>query len=997
MAMNVAPFFIHSQGERFIVNRKSKFLTQAVWIGVLLLAVSGSAFAQLQSGNVYGVVSDTEGGLLPGVAVTLSGGGAPQIQVTDEIGQFRFLGLDPGTYRIEAALDGFSTVVYETVTVAVGRNTTIEMAMQAAIEDVITVTSESPLLDSRKITSGATLNQTELEKIPTSRDPWSVLQSVPGVKVDRINVGGSESGQQSNYTGPGSDDDDGIWAVDGVVITDMAAIGSSPSYYNFDAFSEMQISTGGSDASAATGGVVMNMVTKRGTNEWRAGGRYIVGDGDWQSSTGFSNSDLGDGSVNGNVQEPFEQLNEIVNVRDWGADVGGPIWKDKLWIWANYGEQNIELLTAGGSPDDTDLETYGAKLNWQVVTANSATVFYNYGDKLKFGRGASPTRTAPTTWNQTGPTDIIKIEDTHIFGSSFFVTGMWSDVGGGFELDPQGGDPGPAIYWDEDFVWQNNFFHHTSDRPQEQYKLDGNYFFNTGELGHELKFGAGYREAVVTASSSMPSQQIVWAWFPIVNIASDTWAEQYTEYTSAYLQDTMTFGDLTINAGLRYDSQDGGVSDAFTAAVPGFEQFIPDNTVEGAPQDFTWEDISPRLGLTYALGEDRSTLLRASYARFAEQLRNSYSGQHSAAGAYRYAYFYYDDLNGDQTITPDEILNFDDGPVFTNGYEQNPGSTLNQTSAGFTAPLTDELILGVEHSLLPELVVGANVTYRNRSKMVDRVRLVNDGSGTDYGYGAPGYRLEQRGDFEATNVQMTLPDGTQETIQVWGFRDGIDDSGNYDVLTNADFEQNFLGGSLTFNKRLSNQWMLRGNISFSDWEWDVPAGSIADPNVYQQGVEQPDIGQIDGGPVLVQSGGSGKAEIYLSSGWSYSLTGMYQIAPERAWGFNLSGALNGREGYDIPYQWQGTAQGISGGTVNILATDAVDRFSLDDLHMLDLRVEKEVAISEFGLTFGLEVFNALNDGTVLQRRTQLNTASADHVTEVVSPRIFRATFRFSFN
>ena len=973
------------------MTKKNKFLLSTAWALALLLAFGGTSFAQLQSGNVYGVISDTQGAALPGVTVTLSGGGAPQVQASDEIGQFRFLGLAPGTYRIEAALDGFSTVVYESVSVAVGRNTTIELAMQAAIEDVITVTSESPLLDSRKITSGATVNQTELEKIPTSRDPWSVLQSVPGVRVDRINVGGSESGQQAQYTGPGSDGDDSVWAVDGVVITDMAAIGSSPSYYNFDAFEEMQVSTGGSDASSATGGVVMNMVTKRGTNEWRAGGRYIVGDGDWQSSTGFSNSDLGDGSINGNVQQPFEQLNEIRNVRDWGADVGGPIWKDHLWIWANYGEQNIELLTAGGAEDDTDLETYGAKINWQVAAPNSATFFYNYGDKLKFGRGAGPTRPAPTTWNQTGPTDIIKIEDTHIFGSSFFLTGMWSDVGGGFELTPVGGDPGPAIYWDEDFVWQNNYFHHTSDRPQEQYKLDGNYFFNTGNLSHELKFGAGYREAKVIASSSFSAGQVVWAWYPVVNIASDTFAETYTEYTSAYIQDTMTVGNLTINAGLRWDEQDGGVADAFTAGVPGFEQFIPDLTVNGAPQAFTWDDITPRLGLTWALGEERKTLLRASYSQFAEQLRNGYSGIHSTAGAYRYAYFYYDDRNGDQTITPDEILNFDDGPVFTNGYEQNTGGTLNQAARNFSAPITDELILGVEHALMPELVIGANVTLRNRSDMVQVDRLINDGSNNDYGFGAPGYRPEQRGDFVGNPVTVTLPGGQTNNIVVWGLQDGLDDSANYDYYRNSDVEQDYFGFSLTFNKRLSNRWMLRGNFTQSDWEWDIPSGAINDPNVYETGSE------IPGGIVVEQSGGSGKSEVFLTQGWSYSVTGMYQIAPDRAWGFNVSGALNGREGYAMPYMYRTSLPNITGSSWDLLASSSADQYTLDDLHMLDLRIEKEVNVADFGLTFGIEAFNVLNDGTVLQRRAQVNTASADHVTEVVSPRMFRATFRFSFN
>ncbi len=102
-----------------------------------------------------------------------------------------------------------------------------------AIEDVIVVTAESPLLDERRVSVGAKVSQTELEKIPTARDPYAILAEAPGVLADRINVGGNESGQQA------------VWSVDGVVITDMAAVGSSPAYYDFDSFEEMQTNTGG--------------------------------------------------------------------------------------------------------------------------------------------------------------------------------------------------------------------------------------------------------------------------------------------------------------------------------------------------------------------------------------------------------------------------------------------------------------------------------------------------------------------------------------------------------------------------------------------------------------------------------------------------------------------------------------------------------------------------------------------------------------------------------
>jgi hypothetical protein len=291
-------------------------------LALALLVASGAAVAQLQTGNLYGTVTDESGSALPGVTITLTGQASPSIQVTDGNGQFRFLGLGPGGYQLKAELEGFSTVEYPNITINIARNTTIEVTLASAVEDVITVTAESPLLDERRISTGATVSQTELEKIPTARDPWAILQSTPGVLTDRQNVGGNESGQQSQYVGPGSGGDQAIWAVDGVVITDMAALGSSPSYYDFDSFEEMQVTTGGSDSTIATGGVVLNMVTKRGTNEWRGTSRYFIADESWQSDINLDEDELGQaGPWNRNAANPngvnqpvLRQGNRIVTV-----------------------------------------------------------------------------------------------------------------------------------------------------------------------------------------------------------------------------------------------------------------------------------------------------------------------------------------------------------------------------------------------------------------------------------------------------------------------------------------------------------------------------------------------------------------------------------------------------------------------------------------------------------------------------------------------------------
>ena len=112
----------------------------------------------------------------------------------------------------------------------------------------------------------------ELQSIPTARDPWVVMQTVPTVYLDRVNVGGAESGQQSNYNAKGAQDTDNTWSIDGVPVTDMGdsisrprhASGSSAFYYDFDSLQEMAITTGGADAQNPTAGVQLNMVLKKG-------------------------------------------------------------------------------------------------------------------------------------------------------------------------------------------------------------------------------------------------------------------------------------------------------------------------------------------------------------------------------------------------------------------------------------------------------------------------------------------------------------------------------------------------------------------------------------------------------------------------------------------------------------------------------------------------------------------------------------------------------------
>jgi hypothetical protein len=771
------------------------FSKRALSLAVLLLLALPAA-GQVQSGNIYGTVLNAEDKTpMPGVTVTLTGTGAPQVQPTDAEGRFRFLGLSPGSYSVKAELEGFSPIEQPDVTVNIGRNSNLEMKIQPAFTGTIVIKgdrSEVPLLDARNPSRGQTVTLTELAKIPSVRDPWAVLQSTPGVLTDRINIGGNESGQQSTYVGPGSGGDQAMWSIDGMVITDMSAIGSSPTYYDFDAFEEMQVVTGGSDASLATGGVVLNMVTKRGTNDWRGSGRYYADDKGSQAKLNLNDSELGKpGPWNGNrAQQSFKQGNRIEQNKEWGAEVGGPVVRDRLWIWGSYSRQNVDLLTVNDFSDKTTLKDWNGKLNAQLTPTNSATAFAFNGDKIKLGRNASPLRPQETTWDQSnfGPSPTgYKAEDTQILGNNFFITGMYSVVNGGFQLAPEGG--AALTFLDFDGKAHNSFLLQQIRRPQKQGKADASSFFNTGSLSHEMKYGAGYRTVEQSSLFSWQAGGLEVALAEDLNmlaIARDGHPKIQTDYTNAYVQDTLAAGNLTANIGLRWDRQGGKNLASTAAANPVFPELLPEVHYAGQDSGFRWSNVTPRLGLSYALGAERKTLLRASYSRFADQLATGFAGFLNPLGAISYRYFLSSN-NGDPTLNPGDL-----GPEIASPSPNVNPFTLeplqsNAVSSNLSAPITDELLLGAEHALLPDFVVGLNLTYRRAHNILEAERLVFD---TDDPYAA-GFlgsvgRPHQRSDYvEGTPVTGIAPDGHPYTVHYWELRPGVSTRNGF-LLTNGD-------------------------------------------------------------------------------------------------------------------------------------------------------------------------------------------------------------------
>lgn len=942
---------------------------------VLALAMTGVAFAQESVGNVYGRVTDDKAEKLPGVTVTLTGPGAEKLQVTDQGGEFRFLGLDPGNYKIEAALEGFGTVVYEAVNVRIGRNTTIELAMNPAIEETITVTTESPLLDERKISQGIQVTALELEKIPTARDPWAVAGQTPGVLMDRINVGGNESGQQSNFIGSGAGTAQNKFMIDGVDITDMSAIGASATYFGFEQFEQMSFTTGGTDVTIETPGVQINMVTKRGTNEWRGSGSYGLADKEYQASSNFSRSELP--AYQQSNQNTLFGGNRIDKIVQYGAELGGFVWKDRIWAWGAYDKSDIQNIVISGQSDDTVLENLAYKINAQITDENSFVYTWNEGDKIKTGRDAGLTRPPETTWNQTGPSPLRKAEDTHVFNSRFFLTLQWSEMKGGFALEPQGGRDAQA-WQDVDGVWHGSYYFYDNKRPSERWKIDGSYFLGTGSASHELKFGYSYRTSEETAVYGAPGNGIVT--FDDSGSGPNKVKGLFmgqgvtgveSEYTGIWLQDTISIDRLTINAGVRYDEQTGANQSSTSPAHEVDPVIVPEIVFPGNEAPYEWKNLSPRVGVTWALGAERKTLLRASYSRFADQLGLALINSINPVVT-RYAYYSGTDLNGNHILDPSEPRTFLPGESF-NFDPSNPSaiSSPNVIDPDLEAMVTDEFLLGFDHSVLPEFVVGVNLTYRETGDYYDRIELYRD-NGT--------LRLLTRDDYFLTRTFTdVLRDGTPFSAAIYDVDPDLENSGGL-FTTNTDRQTEYLGVSLTATKRLSNKWMLRGHFTWYDWEWKVgdeflrhddPTNALNEDNnvIFQT--------DDDGAIYADQSGGSGAFNQFLNSTWSFNVSGLYQLP----WGFNVSANVNGREGYPIPFALRNVRR-ANASAVNVQITPDAETYRMDDIYTVDARIDKDFQIGDLSLTLSADIFNLLNDGAVIQ--TEYRSGTVGNATQFIT-------------
>ncbi len=951
------------------MKRRTHLVALFFLTGLILAPRPGPA--RFDVGEVMGMVSDVDGNRLVEVRIVLSVGEETLEVTTDAKGQFRFRDLKPGNYTIQATHEGYSEANYEPVNIRVGRVTTVQVQMSELLEETIIVTSEPPTASAGPASGRVVIDAAEIGSIPASEDPWSIGARAAGVLSESSSA---PTGDTVAFAGHGADGRQSTTTLDG---TEVAGQDGAPATaYQASTFSSIEIVTGGSDVTLSTPGTRVDLVTRRGGDRYAAV-RGLISDQDWQSAPALSDPD----------QVDSHRILEVVEI---GAEASGPLMREHLWGWASVSSQEIRRQALGGLVEDTRVRGGGAKLDGQLG-GNSGVVAYHRGDRDRTGEGAGPDRALETTLLESRPSEVLRIEASHVFNSNLYLTARYSSLDSGTAQVPADGGDGDIVLG-ADGVWRGSFGTLSYGQESTSWLLDG-AALRGHDAGHEVRFGFSHKRARHSTAERWGRDSLLnltgenfGTSFDIVRLERPVDLEVDQSRIAWWLQDSITLDRVTIDLGVRYDLQRGANAAGRAAANPLFPDLLPALDVAGDDAGIEWSSLSPRLAMAAALGPERRTVVRAGYAIFASRLYPELVSHVSpVAGAEIYLGFEDRDL--------DDLF---DGaePYFLLAYNGidplaagEPGSP-HSMDALLDPERTTEIRLGVDHGLRAGIELGLEHVDRHVTNVLETRRLIRDQTGQ--------VRPAVFWDYELDSVYHgLLPSGEPFSAPVFGLRPGREHTGG-SLLLNGGREQRYQASTLSLVRHLAGGWMLRARATLSDSSWRLGDDFVRydDPTDLVATAGDAGVSLADTSGDVVAPPAAGDRQ-FFNSRWSFHLGALFQLAPRRPWGFDVGVDLRGREGFPLPYAVPVVE--VDGALRELQATASVDSVRLDDVYLLDLRLEKDLRLSALSATVSLDVFNLLDAGYVLERERQLTSPRADLARETLSPRVLRFGLRLALD
>jgi len=722
---------------------------------VLSLVFSPLLFAQSrETGAIVGTVTDDEGVALPGVTVTLTGANlmGTRTSITDEQGNFRFPALPPGTYSVRAKLEGFGTVVQENVNLDITATLTLDITMNPAVqEEEVTVIAVSPTIDVKSTeTASVTMSKELLENVPYSNFAMDIVNLAPGVSGNVAYGSSSSTGVAYQIDGVDVSDPEGgsAWVFnDPNIIEDVKimGIGLPAEYGNFT-------------------GVIFNQVTKSGGNQFSGSIKAIYQGKKDEAPKGLWSAENNQAYIEdyGEMPSPMEAI------QDFSGNLGGPIIKDKLWFFAGA-QWYRSLWQPAGFSEDVDYKQprFFLKLTTQATPSTNINAFFEYDAYNGENRGAGSNVDPIATVTQDSPDKVGNLSLTHILNERTFFNLKGSFFIGYYYLDPAAGDESAHWSINDNYLYESAGYYYYADRNRYQANTSMTHYAEDFLAGdHDFKVGAEFEYSGVRNRFGYTGpNNFYYVDYVGYGYTGNYLAYQYEGYDTQtnyarleeYVQDGWRVSDrLNLSLGVRLTQVWGFVKNVSGSVYSNFR-------------------IAPRLGFTYDLLGDKTTILKAHYGQFTEAMLSAYHSSLNPPENFSDYAGYYWDIGSNEWV---EFFRIEHEGLYT-------------MDDKIKHPYMDQVVVSLERELFKDTSVSASLIYRNWNDFVGTIE-----PGAQY---AP--------------VSYTVPE-TGETFTLYN---RLNPSDRAYIITNidkgdpwidVDVYRNYLGMELLFHKRFSNNWQL---------------------------------------------------------------------------------------------------------------------------------------------------------------------------------------------
>ena len=957
-----------------------------IWaLAAIVLLAAGPAFAQgggaSSTGSISGEIKDSQGGVLPGVTVTATSPAQIGVltAVSNEAGIYRFPSVPPGEYKLAFELAGFQSLTRDGIRITLGFNAQVNVQLGVAtLQETVTVSGESPVIDTSVTRVQTNYDQQALASIPNARDMWSLLATTPSVTLNRVDVGGSTMGTQTTYFAYGYSGQNRP-LIEGINTTEGTA--AAGFYLDYGSFEEVFIGAAANSAEMPNPGVLTQFVGKSGSNQLGVNLYYDFESEDIQGRNLTSEQafPVGTPTAQLNGRTIREDGNRLASYKNLNIGVGGPIVRDKVWGHFAYLNQSNSVaappsgVIQDGTPFDTKLFNYTGKGTYQMNQNNKFIGYLQHGTKQQPFRtdntnrlGGAPVHTTfESTVLQDSPSWVYKGEWNGTIGQNMFAEFRAGQFGYNFGLNSNT----EGIRYEDlaTNVISGGGRHWLNKRRRNQYTGAVSYFKDNFIGGsHNFKFGGEYLDE---------SGNILWDQYYTDSVVhyltngaptavrltfSGTSSQNALATTSLFVTDTWTIDRLTLNVGARFDR--------YRPWLPA--QSTPVSRFNPVARDFNeisevvlFNHIVPRFGATYDLTGDGKTVLKGNWGRFYFNPGVNLADAVNVNTSDQYADWNWTDSNGDRVYQEGEE---------TTLIQRVGGTAGGRISDDIKNPYTDEASVFVERAIMTDLGVRVGYVWKKDS----------DGWQRD----------NANRPLSAFNVPVVIrdpgPDGTLGTSD-----DGADIPGfnlnptnlalpSDNLVSTIDgYEGTYKTFEISTNKRYGNRWSLNASYSFT-WTEEygniyfnqrfgtaVPGGSFSHFGSFPQNPNERTLNEF--------TNWAAKVSGTVDAGWGLRVTPVLKVQSGAPYGRTITGAFN----YNAS---------------QILLAEPIGTRRQENVSVLDFRVEKQLrfgAKARAGLFFDL--FNVANSNTNININWR-SGAAFGKATTVIPPRIAKFGVKFDW-